>query len=417
MKITTMRRALVNSQSAVVLALAGLAAIPATATAQQVQTSFSFTSHGLGGGTGDGQITRTSVLRYSDLLTLDDAQREVVDVLFEGYTSSYQSARQRMTGDMEEIQQEFRDTQDFTLFRERMPDVMTAFRDTSTSLESQFFGDLGAVLSEAQVERMPHVDRMRRRETQLGFNVSGANVDLADVVHDMDVKVSGETNEALRAYELDLDRMLMENQRGSAEISLGGDIDFEEIQKSMAESHERGLKIRDINRRHARTLASLVPQDSRGQFERAVLERSFPRVYRMPHAKRLLDSARGFSDLSADQQGQLELIGENYQRDLEKANERWASAIEKADDDGDGGGSMFSGGGGRMMVYSMGGDDESPVGEASKARRELDRRTEDKIRETLSEDQIAKLPERRDENQEASFGSHGGAQQVIIRGG
>ncbi len=416
MILTKMRRALINSQAAAILAIAGLAAIPATAVAQQrVVHSLSFSGNA-GGGTGDGQITRTSVLRYADLLALDEAQREVLDVLFEGYTSSYQSARQRMTGDMEEIQAEFQDTQDFSLFRNKMPDVMSTFREKSTSLESQFFGDLEAVLSEDQVERMPSVDRMRRRETQLSFNVSGANVDLADVVHDLNVELAGEAGQALRSYELDLDRMLAESQRDSLEISLGGEIDVEEIQKSFAEAHERGLKIRDINRRHARALVTLLPEGSREQFERAVRERSFPRVYRTPYASKLLTAAQGFSDLNGEQRSQLEIIGENYQRDLEKANERWASAIEKADDEGDAMSSMF-GGGGRMMMFSMSGeDDESPVGEASKARRELDKRTEEKIRDTLNEGQIAKLPERRDEGQADSLGSIGGS-QVIIRGG
>eukprot|EP01026_Neomeris_dumetosa_P039899 TRINITY_DN32882_c0_g1_i2.p3 TRINITY_DN32882_c0_g1~~TRINITY_DN32882_c0_g1_i2.p3 ORF type:complete len:123 (+),score=17.14 TRINITY_DN32882_c0_g1_i2:98-466(+) len=68
------------------------------------------------------------------------------------------------------------------------------------------------------------------------------------------------------------------------------------------------------------------------------------------------------------------------------------------------------------MMLADGGEDDSPVAEARKARRELDKRVEDKIRGILSEEQIAKLPERRDEGQERMM-VPGRAQQVIIRGG
>ncbi len=416
MSAKILRRVLVSSHVMFVGAAIGLAGVSMPAAAQHVTTSFSFGS--LSGGSGDGQITRTSVKRYADVLALDEAQREVLDVLFEGYSSSYQSARQQMTGDMEEMQEEFRDTQDFMLFREQMTQIMSTFRDKSESLESQFFGDLRAVLSESQVERMPGVDRMRRRETQLSFNVSGANVDLSDVVHDIGVDMAGELVEAMQTYELDLDRMLKDNQRDPASRSRGGDVDFEEIQKSLEEAHERGLRIRDINRRHARTMATMLEDSLREQFERAVLERSFPRVYRTPYPSRLFDTAIGFSDLTDDQRSQLEVVRDGYRRDLVKANERWAGEIEKADDEGRGGHSMFSGSGGRMIMLSLGGGDEedSPVDEARKARRELDKRAENRVRDILVEEQIAKLPKRRDDEQTGAFSPIGGS-QVIIRGG
>ncbi len=414
MNLKTIRRTLLNAQVAATMGAAGVGLVSSVGSAQQVATSFSFSTRSLSDATGDGQITRTSVKRYADLLGLDEAQREVFDVLFEGYITSYQDARAQATGDMEEVQAEFRDTQDFSLFRDRMPAILSTFREKSAALESQFFGDLRSVLSEEQGERMADVERMRRRETQLSFGVSGASVDLSDVMHDLDVQVVGELGEALRSYELDLDRALVENERNSVAFG-GGEVDYQQIQRALGDLHERALRIRDLNRRHARTLATILPEVARPRFERAVLERSFPRVYRTPHAARVLDAALGLDDLTGDQESQLTLVRESYERDLARANERWASEIEKADDEGAGGG-MFSGAGGRMMMLSLEGDDESPVAEARKARRELDKRAEDKVRGILSEQQIARLPERRDEEERGVLAPVRGS-QVIIRGG
>lgn len=373
------------------------------------------TSSASPGGLGDAQITRTSSQRYADLLALDDEQRDVLDLLFEGYSTSYQDARATMTREMEKVQAEFQDTQDFTLFRDRMPKIMGAFRDRASSLESSFFSDLDAILRDDQRERMVRVERMRRRETSMDFSVSGASVDLLDLVRDLEVSPDPALLSTLDEYELTVDRLLQEAQRDESPFSEGAQrIDPEQLREYLKVQRERALRMREINRRHARLIEGSLSEDQRARFADALRERSFPQVYRAPHARRLLDAAAEFADLSPEQRERLTQVRESYLRDLDKANARWAAEIEKADENAETG--VFAAGPGNRTVFSMRqGEGDTPADQARKARRELDEQAEQKLREILSEDQIARLPERtRDEGDTVRFG---GAQTIRIGGG
>jgi hypothetical protein len=67
-------------------------------------------------------------------------------------------------------------------------------------------------------------------------------------------------------------------------------------------------------------------------------------------------------------------------------NERWAKAIEDAEEKS--GGTV-----GLMMQGMMGsGDGESPLGQARKARRDLDKSAEETLKGILKSEQFAKLP-------------------------
>lgn len=366
------------------------------------------------GGLGDGQITRTSATHYADLLNLDAEQRGVLDVLFQGYSTGYQDARAAMTRDMEKIQAEFQDTQDFTLFRDQMPKITQTFRDRATSLESSFFADIEAILRDDQRDRMVRVERMRRRETNMQFSVSGAGVDLLDLLRDLEVTPDPALASTLDEYELTVDRLLQEAAREESPFSQGTqNIDTDKLREYLKTQRERALRMREINRRHARLIEGSLSEDLRERFAVALRERSFPQVYRTPHARRLLDAAAGFADLSPDQRQNLTQIREAYLRDLDKANARWAAEIEKADENAESG--VFAGGPGQRMVFSMReGEGDTPVDEARKARRELDQQAEQKLREILNEDQAARLPERtREEGEAVHFG---GARTLRIGG-
>jgi hypothetical protein len=153
--------------------------------------------------------------------------------------------------------------------------------------------------------------------------------------------------------------------------------------------------VRDVNERYARLIAAAVPADRKADFEQRVRKATYPMVYREPYAAKAVDAALAFDDLTAEQKESLASVKTAYQRDLATANEQWAAAVNQEEKDG--GGDPFMGFG--RMVPGGGGDDKpSPVEEAKKARRELDRATLDKIKTILTESQQDRLPEREVEN-------------------
>ncbi len=352
---------------------------------------------GPGVGIGEGMISRRSVSRYGDLLGLDDEQRKVLEVLYEGYAVAYQDARAAMTEGLQELSTRFRETQDLAAFREEMPEILEAFRDRTSSLEEGFFRDLDAILRDEQRERMDRVERMRRRETGLRSSVSGAGVDLIDIVDGLQITENADLEQALFEYEMALDRVLREGERATNHLRRRH-IDSDAVSREFRRLREFGLKLRDLNDRHARIIGDLLGVDDRERFMRQVRERGYPQVYRRPYVRRVIDAARGFEDLSEEQRARLGTILEEYEREAERLNEAWVREI-RASDEQDGANTFVTLGGGRVS-FAGGGDSDTPLARAMRARRDLDRRIEEEVLALLGDRLSERLPRRTAEDRE-----------------
>lgn len=350
-------------------------------------------------------ITRRGVDAYSRILGFDREQRDVALSLFEGH----QTAVRRNTAEFEEkmqaLQEKMRDG-DFAGFQRDMPGITKDFAKRSEDLEKGFFDDLKAILSDSQMSRWEVVERYRRREVGMRFGfMSGAAVDLIAIVERLRIEKPEQTAELLSQYELQVDRKLVDFERMAKEAqnNMGGEgmFDFNKVQETLKKFGDLAREVRDINKDYARRIAPTLPPEARPTFEDEIKRRSFPRVYRQSHAMKMLDVAKKMPDLTEDQRQELGAILASYQRDLNAANERWAKAIEAAEEAS--GGSMQV-----MMRGFMGGapqEGKDELGEARDARRDLDRRTEKRVSDLLNTEQRALLPkkEREDFNPMADF--------------
>jgi hypothetical protein len=350
-------------------------------------------------------ITRRGLDAYSKLLNLDKDQRDVAISLFEGH----QTAVRRNTTEFEEkiqaLQEKMRDG-DFAGFQREMPAITKDFAKRSEDLEKGFFNDLKAILDDNQLGKWEVVERYRRREVGMRFGfMSGAAVDLIAVVERLRIEKAQETSELLAQYELQVDRKLVDFERMAKEAQndMGGEgmFDFNRVQETLKKFGDLAREVRDMNRDYARRITPTLPAESRQAFDDEIMRRSFPRVYRPAHAMKMLDVAMKLPDLNDDQRHELEAVRSSYQRDLAIANERWARAIEAAEEAS--GGSMQV-----MMRGFMGGgqqEGKDDLGEARDARRDLDRRTEKRVSDMLNTEQRAQLPkkEREDFNPMADF--------------
>jgi len=400
------------------LSLAALMTMGATAfTSSPAQAQIKIAMTGTPfGGSADGQIAKRSVERYADLLDFSAEQKDSALTIHEGYAAAYEQAQKARRTAMSELRRSAEDTGDHTVFMEKMPAIEKDFRDKSSKLNKGFLDDLRGLVSPSQDANWVKVERMRRRETGLrAGGVSGEAVDLIDVVSGLKLPSDAMTplSPTLDEYESELDHQLQAKAKAAAEAPTfepGKGFDAEKMQARMKESREAGLKVKEVNERSARKIEPLLPEDKRDAFRSALKERSFPQVYRPSRAVKDMDAALKLDDLTPAQRASIQDIKASYRRDAGSLNDTWAAAITASEGEGQSG-TVFGSDGSHFMM-NMGDEPQSLV-DARKARRELDEKTNDKVKGVLNQDQQAKLAKARASEPEEVMG--GEMRSIMIR--
>lgn len=349
----------------------------------------------MGGGFGGGQMFEPGVSTrdldtYAEFLSMTPEQKEAATALLEGYQSEFDRIAKSMRDTTDAAREEFRDTRDFTVWDDLRP-KMEAFQAKRKEMESALLSDVKVLMTDEQAARWPELERLRRRETTLrrGF-LSGETVDIVRLVQDsrLPAEAMEEVKPLLSQYELELDRVLIErNEQYEAGMSRGIDLfrqgDMAAVNELFNKARESGVKVRDVNRRFARLVEGIIPEEQRGTFAREFKERSFPRVYRDSFALRSLDAAAEFGDATPEQKAAISELRDGYSREAEAANEKWSKAIEESE----------------MTITPMemmGGGGGPGLREGRTARRDIDQKTVEKLKALLTEDQVKRLPERRE---------------------
>ena len=380
--------------TAVVLATAALGGTASTAWSQQIMVFESV--GGFRGARTASRVTSRSVAAYSRLLGLEETQVEIAQGLLEQYTANIEDASRERRNRLRALMEEFRETQDHTIMMERMPAISEDFAERSRAIEASFFSDLRLLLDDQQASKWERVQRLRRRETVLRQgSLSGETVDLiaiADSVGD-GLDLGDEVRAALEQYELELDRALiakaatLKKIRESSSGTFMG-FDLSEMEEMSAKTREVGLRVRDLNRRHARLIESMLPEELAARFQDETRRRSFPRVYKESSVDRVLLAAESLDDLAPDQRQSLGEIHTSYTRDRAAADEKWVAAIRDQEEEGGTGWAV-----GQLMIrYSMGEDSDDPVSKARAARHKVDERYRDKVQAALTPDQRDQMP-------------------------
>ncbi len=370
----------------------------------QVEMVRSFTvGAGPAGGPGGG-VQRADFERYADLLALDESQLEAAMILHEMYQDERRAASGAMIEQMRAFQGDGDDHQDMMAQLEEITRVTTAHAEAGEALDQALFADLKSLLTDGQADGWPRFERARRRDTTLpGGAVPGGGVDLMKILSRLGLIDA--VGEQVDLYEQDLDRVLVERARlneEEAEVGMSNIIAFDP--DSMAEMHERmetfrknAIRVRDVNRRHARTIGAVLAEADRARFSEAVKRATHPRIFRSSHTDRVIGTALGLDDLTDAQRAELTRISEGYTTRRTEADDRWAIEVDQSDDVGPGG--FSTGGGGMAMVRVFGGDaqDEpaTPLEKARAARKTLDSETVDQVKAALDDSQASRLPTKR----------------------
>jgi Spy/CpxP family protein refolding chaperone len=382
-----MKRGLRTIGMAIGMALVtGLASNPASA-----QPGGGFGGGGFGRGMFGETINSRDMQRYQDFLRLTPEQREMVKVLFDGYTAQSRDLGEAMRKKMEQVRNDFQDTRDPSVWQ-GLQGAMEQMRASRQKMESSFMDDFKAVLTAEQATRWPELERTMRRDRMLPRGLmSGERLDVIRLVEDANLPPEARANAelVLEQYKVDLDRALVKRtevtedaMRQAGELFRTGDM--ERAQGLLEKARSASSEVRDLNRRYARQIEALLPDDKKAAWQDAVKRASFPQVYRPSLAGRSLEAAAGFGDLDDSQRTAIEALRGSYLRDSSGINDKLAAAQEDMEN------TMTVG---QMMRRGRGGPDDGPMGDLRRQRRDLDRTALDNLKKILKPGQIERLPQ------------------------
>lgn len=347
---------------------------------------------------------------YAKVLGMSEDQAEAAKVLFDGYMEQFQAESGVARDKSRRLMEEARDFQDFSKWRE-IRDLRTGFSKRSQEMETAFFDDIQMLLDDTQMQRWPALERTRRRLDTIGRGLmSGERVDVIRLVEETELTEDQRSpiESILEQYAMDLDRELTKRNQVYDEAqnyfgSLEGRPDPTELQDLMDRGRAAAIRVRDINERYARQVASALPEEARAGFEDRVKRLSYPQVYRETRAQQTIAGALGLEDLTDDQRTQIEAIRDSYSRDLTASNDRMVRATREMEE--------------TMTVRDMfnrGGGDRGPMGDLMRERRDLETSVLQRVRGLLTDAQVEQLPRR---NEDDRRGGGGGPPRGGQRGG
>jgi len=370
-------------------------------------------------------VSSEQLKKWAAKLNLTPDQQDAAKALFDGYFADHQARAEKMRDAMESARDAFRESRDPSVFQE-MGEKMRVFREQGQKAEKGFMDDVKSLLTPEQEPAWASVERAKRRDAGMRrtpFGVSGERADLIAIVEKLELaeEVHAAVAPTLDSYEQDLDREIVKRDelRQQAEgqgqqifaIMRGdGGGDMAAMEKMIKENREAMVRVRDVNRRYARQIESLLPAEVAPTFAMEFKKASFPDIYRERYAARVIAAAEKM-DLTEEQRNSIEAIRDGYTRDTDSLNKQNEAAIEEME-------ANFSlqnmmGGGG------PGGFRNEKMQELRTQRENVENTAVKKVQDLLTPEQKAKLPERRgdgeggqqDRRPRAREGDNNGQQQ------
>lgn len=350
-------------------------------------------------------VNSRSLDKYAQMLDMSDDQKQAAKTLFDGYQDESNRSRDKLQAQMEEVRQKFRDTRDPSVWQ-GMGDTMQKYRDERKKADEAFFNDVKSILTPAQIEKWPEVERANRRDTVLRRGiVSGERVNLFDVVDDMKLSdaAMSQVKPILSDYDQELDKALIAREA----ISEEGFTKFQQFRasgdmKAMQDFIEKGRtaanRVKEINKKYARSISDVLPEDKQSAFTSEVKRESYPDVYRSTQVDRALEAASGFADLTPDQKDKIAALKDTYAKAIAPLQDKMVSATEEMEQ-------KFTA---ADMMNRFRGQQDGPMGDLRRERRELVDKTQEDLKKILTPEQADKLPVGNQDGPDGGPGGRGG---------
>lgn len=343
-------------------------------------------------------VPASALPAYAKLLALDGTQAEAFKTLQEAYSERLAASHRAMTEALRAVGD---DAADFKAAARKLTEINKKYGGEQNKLTQELLDDLKGLLTPAQVEKWPALERLRRRAASMGGEaggvgiVSGAATDLIELIDRLALPAeeSAKVSPILAEYDLEMDLILREKeaaqkQRVEAMERENGKegvvMTLEGMRTILDQIRERELKQRDANTRFLDRILAVVSPESKAKVEARWKLAAFSEIYGTSHAQRQLKAAAKLQDLTAEQLAKIEAMKSSYEADAVSLNELWMKAKIDADKTGKG-------------VYGILASDvpeENRLARTRKSRRDRDQRVADELKALLGEELFTKLPKR-----------------------
>lgn len=267
-------------------------------------------------------VSREDIDALIATFELDEAQEALVEAIYAGYRNAYNEASDIVRDELRAIQETMSLTKNEGVKQSLYNDYARkreAWADESRRLETSFFADAKALLTEEQDGRWPRFERDRRRRAGLliGARLMAERVDLVAVLDSLDLadEVREACDEVVERYGIEFDRPLSDRHALCDRMErLAGDADgkgnaedsqFRSLEERIKRLH---VELRDINLRFTEAFKSRLPKDEGGRFEREFRRRVWPRHFAADEVEQDAGRVRSLAGLTPEQDRALEAI-------------------------------------------------------------------------------------------------------------
>lgn len=372
-----------------VLATAAVVAAPVTA------------QFGLNAGIGDAfkpAFSSRDVQLAADMLDLDEAQRFILETLFEDYNVEFRTGVDAFRDRIAELRNEIDpDNPDPGQIMRVVFGNVDEWRAESQQIADRFVEDLQSLLNEDQLAKWPKFQRRLFRAKYLGNGqLSAESLDLVTEVTLLGVSAAQMEAVAplLERYEIDLDEALRQREQflseSQAELIKAVQEDDPRVGMSVAQGQvELREAVRNVNERYVEILAAALPAESSEQFLQTIREKTYPRIYRPTQADRVFKAALLIPDLSPETKDAIQEVYTQYLSELDTFNARLVEMVRTHEpkeirNKVEMASARLSGGQIERLV--------DPTREAYGERRDMAQRYVDQLRSLLTPEQFSKLP-------------------------
>jgi hypothetical protein len=297
---------------------------------------------------------------------------------------------------------------DVSKFEERQAQIEEAaknFRKAKTQLRHEFVIEAQSTLSEVQLERWPTLERALLREKSLpNGRLSGERTDLFKVIKPFHIDQTQLKAIAphLDSYDVELDAAL--RQRNSVVEEAGPKIDkalseqdFDRALAAIDRAIAARVLVRSINERYIEAIAGALPHEAADAFRAATLKVAYPQVYRSTFADKTFDAAYKLEGIDDSTSARLREIEQAYRSERIEHDARIRRAIDKHQPleprrPIEHMKQMQAAGGPEPGAMEMRMGEGDPIREALAKRRELDERYARMVADSLTPEQVARLP-------------------------
>ena len=298
-------------------------ALPGAAVAQSMSTSMTYMS----ASDGRPQISASDIQVFVRVLELGDAEREVLEAVYEDYRAGIDRDYDEVRYRVEDIVEEAMVRNDRRI-AERARPIADEWRKEKAERERVFLDDLTVLLTDEQSSRWPLVERELRRIKGMQGALSGEGVDLIKLAQahiGPDAIGSAGLADLLERYSVELDAALKDRmayrQDHYEEYQELRDEDPDRAETLWLRMREKRAAVRALNQRTVRSITARLRafagayDPTAAAFEREWQSAALSWRADPTPAMNRLDEALKLTDLDTAQRTELEAMKERVDRE------------------------------------------------------------------------------------------------------